>query len=109
MRDRPMLTNAHRATFLAAVPSFAPRWTGWERDQREYISRFPEEALSDEEWTYEFLWELADHVAGLFAPRNEGELTSLFAAVEEILSDADAELWSLLTLSLLEHLMSSLE
>jgi hypothetical protein len=105
-----MLTNAQRATLLAAVPSFAPRWTAWQQDQLEYTSRFPEERLSDSDVELNFLWELAAHVAGRFTTgTNEGELAALFAALEEIYAAADAQLWSLLTLSLLEDLIMSLE
>ena len=105
-----MLTTAQRTTLLGAVPSFAPRWAAYERDQREYISRFPEEALSEHEWSLEFLWEMASHVAGrLNTGSNEGELGALFTALEEIYAVADAELYSLLTLSLLERLIMELE
>ena len=104
-----MLTNAHRATLLAAVPSFGQRWTAWQQDQREYTSRFPEEKLSDSDVELNFLWELAAHIAGRFTTGNtEEELAALFAALEKIYAAADAKLWSLLTLSLLEHLMQSL-
>lgn len=110
MRDRSTLTNARRATLLAAVPSFAPRWTAWQQDRREYTSRFPEETLSERDWAHNFLWELAEHIADQFTTRNiEGELAALFATLEEIYVDADAKLFTLLTLSLLEDLILSLE
>ncbi len=105
-----MLTDAHRATLLAAVPSFAPRWTAWQRDQHEHTSRFPEETLSERDWELNFLWELASHLAGRFTTRNnERELAALFAALEEIYADADAKLYTLLTLTLLEDLILYLE
>jgi flagellar biosynthesis/type III secretory pathway protein FliH len=105
-----MLTNAQRATLLAAVPSFAPRWTAWQQDQLEYTSRFPEEKLSDEDEQPEFLRELASHVAERFtAAEAEGEIAALFAALEEIYAEADAQLYSLLTLFLLEELISDFE
>ncbi len=105
-----MLTNAHRSTLLAAVPSFGPRWTAWQQDQREYTSRLSREKLSGSDVELNFLWELAAHIAGRFTTgNNEGELAALFAALEKIYAAAAAELWSLLTLSLLEHLMLSLE
>lgn len=105
-----MLTNAHRATLLAAVPSFAPRWTAWQQDQREYTPRFPDETVSERDWELNFLWELAEHIADQFTTSNvKGELPGLFEALEEIYVDADAQFYSLLTLSLLEHLILSVE
>ena len=105
-----MLTTAQRATLLAALPSFAPRWMAWQQDQLEYTSRFPEEKLSDGGVQYNFLWELTEHIAERFATANtEGELAALFAALEEIFAAADAELWNDLTLFLLEQLIASIE
>jgi hypothetical protein len=105
-----VLTNSQRAALLAAVPSFAPRWMAWQQDQLEYTSRFPEEKLSDDDVEQELLWELARHVAERFTtPDAERELAALFAALEEIYAEADAQLYSLLTLSVLEQLMMSLE
>ena len=105
-----MLTDTQRATLLAAVPSFAPRWTAWQQDQLDYTSRFPEEKLSDEDEQHEFLWELASHVAERFTSADaEGEIAALFAALEEIYAEADAQLYSFLTLSLLEQLMMDFE
>jgi hypothetical protein len=56
------------------------------------------------------LWELGEHIAKGFATADsEGELAAMFVALEEIFAAADAELWTSLTLSLLEHLIASLE
>ena len=105
-----MLTEAQRAALLAAVPSFAPRWMAWQQDQLEYTSRFPGEKLSADDVEQEFLWELARHVADRFTTADtEEELAALFAALEEIYAEADAQLYTRLTLSLLEHLIMSLE
>ena len=105
-----MLTNAQRAALLAAVPSFAPRWTAWERDQLEYTSRFPEEKLSDRDVGYNFLSMLAEHIAERFATADtDGELAAMFAALEEIFAAADAELWTNLALFLLEQLITDFE
>ena len=105
-----MLTNAHRDALLAAMPSFAPRWTKWQQDQLEYTSRVPEEKLSDEDEQHEFLWELSSHVAERFTAADAaGEIAALFAALEEIYAEADAELYSRLTLSLLEQLIMDFE
>jgi hypothetical protein len=68
------------------------------------------EKLSDGDVEYNLLWELAEHIAERFATaKNEEELAAMFAALEEIFAAADAELWTSLTLSLLEHLIASLE
>ena len=105
-----MLTNAQRDTLLAAMPSFAPRWTAWQDHQSEYTSRFREETLSEEERELNFVLELASHITDRFTTPTIGEeLTALFAALEDIYADADANLKVLLTLSLLEQLMLYLE
>jgi hypothetical protein len=105
-----MLTNAQRASLLAAVPSFVPRWMAWQQDQLDYTSRFPEETLSDRDVGYNFLSELAEHIAERFATATtEGELAAMFAALEEIFAAADAELWTNLSLFLLEELITDFQ
>lgn len=105
-----MLSTTQRATVTAAVPSFAPRWSAWLEDQRDYVARFPEEALSAEDESRNFLWELGAHLADRFIRTGaDDELAAMFAAFEPMLASADAALVSEVTLSLFEQIILSID
>ena len=105
-----MLSDAQYADLLAAVPSFAPEWAARRASHREYVARFPDEALSPRDAAVEFLGQLAWHVgeAVARAPR-PGEIPALFAALERLYAGADEDLWQQLTIGFLESVIYTAE
>jgi hypothetical protein len=104
-----VLSEPDQSALLNAVPSFQPAWHHWLADQADYVSRFPEEALSPDDLTFEFFWTLADHLGARVAAGDLGEAESLFAALEHIYNGAEEELITQLTVGFLECLISSIE
>ena len=105
-----MLTAAHQAALLNAVPSFAPVWAAHWADHLAYVSRYPEAALSEAEAGQEFLGRLASHLGEQIARgTHEEELTWLFAALEPIYREAEEALWTALTIGFLESVIYAVE
>jgi len=94
---------------LNAVPSFQPVWQHWLADQADYVSRFPEEALSPDDQTHEFFSTLATHLGARVAAGDLGEAEWLFAALEHIYNGAEEALITQLTVGFLESLIFSIE
>ena len=104
-----MLTRRQEESLLNAVPSFVPRWSKWERDQSEYESRYPDAALTPEERTHEFFFDLSHHLGAQVARGELREAEWLFAALEPIYEGADDELENALTIGFLEGLIYVIE
>ena len=104
-----MLSERDQSALLNAVPSFQPVWHKWLADQADYVSRFPEEALSPDDLTHELFSELASHVGARVAAGDLGELEWLFAALEHIYNGAEEKLITQLTVGFLESLIYSIE
>lgn len=105
-----MLSDLQYADLLAAVPSFAPKWAARQAAHREYVERFPEEALSPRDAAVEFLGQLAWHVGEAVARgEHPEELPRLFAALERLYAGADEDLWQQLTIGFLESVIYTAE
>jgi hypothetical protein len=104
-----VLSELNQSALLNAVPSFQPVWHHWLADQADYVSRFPEEALSEADQTREFFSTLASHLGTRVAAGDLSEAAWLFAALEPIYNDADGDLISELTVGLLESLILSIK
>jgi hypothetical protein len=104
-----VLSESDQSTLLNAVPSFQPFWDHWLADQADYVSRFPEEALSPADQAHEFFSTLASHLGARIAAGDLAETEWLFAALERIYNDADEALITQLTVGFLESLIFSVE
>jgi hypothetical protein len=104
-----VLSESDQAALLNAVPSFQAAWQQWLADQADYVSRFPEEALSPADQTREFFSNLASHLGARVAAGDLAEAEWLFAALERTYNDADDELIAQLTVGFLESLIYSIE
>jgi len=104
-----VLSKAHEADLLDAVPSFKERWRLWLADQAEYEQNYPDAVMTSAERTSEFLFQLAHHLGPTIARGDLAEAQAVFAALEPVYAMADEALVNALTIGFLESVIYAIQ